>query len=766
MKRILLFTALLAALAGCTESAEVEGVISLSLNRIDAPSAGRQQTLAVQSKCDWTAECSADWVVIQPTSGQAGKSEMEITVLPNERTEKRTAQIRIGNSDYDVSVAVAVQQEAFVPSISLSQNELGCGSEGKTFEISIQASIPWNASSESDWITFSPRTSEAAGDVKMSVTVAANSTTEQRSGEIVLENERFDIRKTVKVVQSDFTPELEPDTESAEFGPEEDSVKIEIRANIPYQASCDAEWVSVKTEEKYLWIKAAASLSVDSRTAQVVLQNGQYGLRREITVVQSAKGPFLDIDKTQMELFPDFSLETGSERADNSIVRISSNIPWTASSSQAWVRPAITENESGERRMRIIAENNYSDRPRTAEITFRNERYDISRTVTVVQQAPRLRFITDNRNVVLGPTEQTLTIGLEYNISFLFYNNMWQGVQTNTDDSFVPFNKTTVVNIPRNYDEQPKTGMLRIVNADKYFDYKTGDTIRFTQQPYRYRIGYTTTNGSLNPRKDNFGTPYDYSYFYGAPSSSGVLLFENPIGYIGSQAFMNSGILKTIKIPESVSAIEERAFQGCTALTDIEFSEGLATIGQNAFSACESLHEVHLPSSIKKVGPYAFSGSGLTEIAIPHDNSDIELGYGVFAGCNSLSRIEGRYSSAPSYNTWVKDGELIAVAPAGRTFWTVTDGTRKIGTAAFYGYTELKILTLPESVTQIGSYVISDSGIETLFCKATTPPEITLYTFDGAPENLTIYVPVQSVDTYKITGGWKKMADKIKGYDF
>ncbi len=482
MKRILLFTALLAALTGCTESAEVEGVISLSLHRIEAPATGQEKTLTVQSKCDWTAECDATWITISQTGGDAGKSEMKITIQPNGQTERRTTQIRIGNDDYGISESVAVSQEAFAPNISVSQDELGCDSEGKTFEVSIQASIPWNASSEADWITFSPRTSETAGNAKMSVTVAANNATDSRKGEIVLRNEQYDIRKTIKVVQSNFNPKIEPDTERAVFGHEADSMKIGVRANVPWQASCDAEWVCVEIADDALWIKADASFSTEDREAQVVLNNEPYGLQREITVVQNAAKPFLKIDKTQMEMLADFSLET-NVRNSNTLVRISSNIPWSASSDAAWARPALSEHENGETELRIFAENNYSDRAREAKITFRNEKYGISHSVTVVQQAPRLRFLTDDRNISVGPEQQTLTFVLEYNITYISSLNMWPGVQIKNDNSHSTMTNTINIDIPPGNDDQPKTGFIGVRNADFYYKYEMVDRIYITQQP-------------------------------------------------------------------------------------------------------------------------------------------------------------------------------------------------------------------------------------------------------------------------------------------
>lgn len=105
------FATLLTLLAGCTESAEVEDMITATPLRISSSAAGDEKTITIQSKCDWTAVCDAEWVTLLMTRGDAGKNELKIKVLPNAATEARTAQIRIGNEQYNVQCKIAVTQE-------------------------------------------------------------------------------------------------------------------------------------------------------------------------------------------------------------------------------------------------------------------------------------------------------------------------------------------------------------------------------------------------------------------------------------------------------------------------------------------------------------------------------------------------------------------------------------------------------------------------------------------------------------------------------
>ena len=108
---------------------------------------------------------------------------------------------------------------------------------------------------------------------------------------------------------------------------------------------------------------------------------------------------------------------------------------------------------------------------------------------------------------------------------------------------------------------------------------------------------------------------------------------------IGASAFESQGKLTSIKLPSSVSSIEEKAFAYtglksvilpkcirtlgkeafyiCDSLTRIVFPNGLHTIGEGAFCLCLKLKSVKLPTSVSEIKSRAFADSGLTSVKIP-----------------------------------------------------------------------------------------------------------------------------------------------------
>ena len=94
--------------------------------------------------------------------------------------------------------------------------------------------------------------------------------------------------------------------------------------------------------------------------------------------------------------------------------------------------------------------------------------------------------------------------------------------------------------------------------------------------------------------------------------------------------------------------------------------------------------------------------------------------------------------------------------------------------AAFEGCSSLTSITIPESVTEIGSSAFRDcSSLISVYCRAITPPKVPTsrirYShnmFDNNAPDRKIYVPRKSVNAYKIAEGWSEYADCIVGYGF
>ena len=108
---------------------------------------------------------------------------------------------------------------------------------------------------------------------------------------------------------------------------------------------------------------------------------------------------------------------------------------------------------------------------------------------------------------------------------------------------------------------------------------------------------------------------------------------------ISNFAFRNFTALKTVELPDGLTAILDSVFYNCTALEEIVMGDNVTSIGESAFEDCSSLQTVKLSKSLVSIGDSAFAGcESLESITLP--NSVTTIGDNAFKNCVNLSNIE------------------------------------------------------------------------------------------------------------------------------
>ena len=137
----------------------------------------------------------------------------------------------------------------------------------------------------------------------------------------------------------------------------------------------------------------------------------------------------------------------------------------------------------------------------------------------------------------------------------------------------------------------------------------------------------------------------------------------------------------------------------------IKMSGNITSISNHVFSQCENLATITLPDTVTTIGNRVFEmDDNLTSITLPRSLTSI--GHSAFSDCTSLRSI-----------------------------------------------------TLPATVTTIGDTAFQYcSGLASITCLATTPPAV-YASFYGS--DCPIYVPAESVDTYKAATNWRVYENRI-----
>lgn len=292
------------------------------------------------------------------------------------------------------------------------------------------------------------------------------------------------------------------------------------------------------------------------------------------------------------------------------------------------------------------------------------------------------------------------------------------------------------------------------------------------------------------------GAMMDYSTLSNVPWYSyretiTSVTIANSVTSIGVQAFRLCTNLSSVSMGTGVTTIGDNAFTTCTSLPSITIGNHVTTIGVSAFSGCSNLTSVTIPPSVTSIGSNAFSscyameslyitnlaawcnisfGSSYSSPFARNNNYNYEGGGNLYVNGTKVTTltIPNGITEIPDYaflgfagitgiqfNQTKTIGDFAFACCLGVTNVTIPEGVTTIENNAFAYCPHLLTMSIPASVTSLGSLLMYNcQALTDIYVHWTEniPDWPSSFTTKAPQTDITLHVPTCMHSQY--TGGW------------
>ena len=377
---------------------------------------------------------------------------------------------------------------------------------GGTVTVHFTATADWTATignvRATGWITVSP-VSGKQGEASVTISVAANEGTDERSASVFLEC--GDNRETIVVSQKQKNA-LIVSQQSYQLPAGESEIEVEVEANVAFEVEVSDTWIEQiptrSLEKSVLAFRILANDGYDKRSGSIVISSGE--LRETVHIYQESK-------EKEVLLLSDDLIEVGAGGGTVD-VQLQSNVSYICKpeAEYTWVSEPASRAVSTHTLHFEVQPNDTYDM-REARFIFVDETEAVSDTLTIRQYAVD-EILVPSDPIICEAVGGTFSIEVSANISYtvktdvswlkqvagrgLEQSTLYFSVEENTESVMREGNiivtgngvERTVKVLQKGKEEAP----YLIVSQD-YFDIQAeGGTVRFMVKgnvPYRVSAG-------------------------------------------------------------------------------------------------------------------------------------------------------------------------------------------------------------------------------------------------------------------------------------
>lgn len=621
-------------------------------------------------------ESGVDWI---KQGGTKALSTDKVTfhISENKDYDGREGKITFKQTDGPLSETVIVRQSQ-MNGLFITTSTYDLSNEAHTLSVEVKANVEFQVTSQADWIKYVETKGLVASNITLSI--EANESYDNRTGTVLVKQTNGDLSGTITINQHQ-TDGLFVTPTSAEVSNQANTVTLEIKDNVNYNVVIPdhaKSWISVRSNTQTKALK-------DDQVVLAIAANTTYDDREASVTVKQVNGPLAETVKIKQAygegLIPEKTTYDIGQEGGSIEVAIQANVEYEVTPEVDWIHYIETKALSGSTVTLTVDENDlYS--AREGSVSIKKKEGPLSASITI-RQAKKIAV----ESVTIDNNELFIEVGKTYklNASISPSSATVQTVTwTSSDENIATVDdKGTVKGIGRGKVTISAVAEDKKGTCPVYVDCIPDDEIWYTTIDEKPLIFQSYNWGAM---------PEIISNVYSAGKVRMRLKSAPP--ELTERAFADQYNLKTIILPETITALGWGSFNECNNLESISLPGNLKTIGANAFGVCESLKEVTLPDSVDSIAE------------------------GAFSGCTSLAKINSKLAKEDG-RTIVVNGILVAVAWAGLSSYEVPDGVTRIGNSVFshfshMGSQKLKSVTLPNGLKSIGTYAFQEAPITSI----------------------------------------------------
>lgn len=265
---------------------------------------GGTQNLTFTCNRDWFISSSESWCSVSPSSGLAQEGPISITISceSNPNYDSRSCVLSL-NID-GANKTIQIEQETAI-GLLVSPTTFDLTSIAQSIEIEVQSNVEYIVSVAPECEHWIARTKDLSSS-KLSFNIADNIEYDARDGFITIAQKDGNLSSTIKIHQAQ-TDGLMVTATQYEVSEEEQSINVEVKANVEFDVLSETEWIKyVKTkalQTSEIILTVEANNSTFNRSGAITIKQKDGSLTQTIAVLQQAKPKLNTESSSDISLF-------------------------------------------------------------------------------------------------------------------------------------------------------------------------------------------------------------------------------------------------------------------------------------------------------------------------------------------------------------------------------------------------------------------------------------------------------------------------------